>query len=390
MKKHIYVSTLCVFLIVGCSSSDDDNRIIRDDDSDATVLAGLESCEKSDISQTLLCGTAFATDGVTPLIGAEISLAESTKFTNASTNLTLRGIANDSMCLTDSRGEYACVLPASIDGTTTFLLSADGFNSSTFEVNIQPTQIANAPILSLEADSTVQWAVVPGVFDGVQVLLSQLKGCTLNDSIGNPWNAENSNPADARGSTDCESKGLRVLETDELDFYTDGSLDQFDALFINCNTDLSQDTEINDAIRQFNQNGNHVYFSDLSDFWLETIFPDQITFAGNSTGTASSLPATVVDENLAAVVGSDISLVFDFPAWTAIDSVSADSTVYIEADISELSTYDGIKPITVGFKPEGSNACVFFTSYHIEGASSGSDQELAIKYLVQNIGTVCT
>ena len=71
-------------------------------------------------------------------------------------------------------------------------------------------------------------------------------------------------------------------------------------------------------------------------------------------------------------------------------SVSPGSTVYIEADISELSDYDGIKPITVGFKPADSDACVFFTSYHIEGASSGSDQELAIKYLIQNISTVCT
>jgi len=63
--------------------------------------------------------------------------------------------------------------------------------------------------------------------------------------------------------------------------------------------------------------------------------------------------------------------------------------VYIEGDISEFTDYVGVKPITVGFKPTDTNACVFYTSYHIEGASVGSDQELAIKYLVQNINSVC-
>lgn len=355
-----------------------------------TVLAGLENCIQAESNQSLLCGTALAADGTTPLIGAQISLNDSASGVSSSPLITLRGIANDSQCITDFQGEYACVLPDGVNGMTAFSIDAEGFVRTTFQVSVQQGQISSVESQQLQADDTVQWAVVPGLYDGVQVLLAQLKGCTLNDDIGNPWNNNNPDPSGARGSTDCESKGLRVLEENETAFFTDGSLDQFDALFINCDADLSGDNAINTAIRDFNADGKHVYFSDLSDGWLEEIFPNQIQFAGNNTSLASSVPAQAVDANLAAVVGDTIDLVFDFSVWTAIDSVSSNSTVYIEADITDISDYEGVKPITVGFQPQNSAACVFFTSYHIEGASVGSDQELAMKYLIQNIGSVCT
>ncbi|MFK7856323.1 MAG: hypothetical protein AB8B79_19565 [Granulosicoccus sp.] len=355
-----------------------------------TVLAGLENCIQAESNQSLLCGTALAADGTTPLIGALITINDSASGVSSSSELTLRGIANDSQCITDFQGEYACVIPNSVNGMTTFSIDAEGFVRTTFQASVQQGQIATVESQQLQADDTVQWAVVPGLYDGVQVLLAQLKGCTLNDDIGNPWNNNNPDPSSARGSTDCESKGLRVLEENETAFFTDGSLDQFDALFINCDADLSANSAINTAIRDFNDDGKHVYFSDLSDVWLEELFPNQIEFAGNDTSSASSVPAQAVDANLAAVVGDTIDLVFDFSIWTAIDSVSSSSTVYIEADITDISGYDGVKPITVGFQPQGSSACVFFTSYHIEGASVGSDQELAMKYLIQNIASVCT
>jgi len=55
--------------------------------------------------------------------------------------------------------------------------------------------------------------VVPGIFDGVQVLLAELKGCTLTDPDGGMYTSAIV-PAQARGSADCENKGLIVLDTD--------------------------------------------------------------------------------------------------------------------------------------------------------------------------------
>ena len=73
----------------------------------------------------------------------------------------------------------------------------------------------------------------------------------------------------------------------------------------------------------------------------------------------------------------NINLVFDLPGRLAIDTVSEGSSVNIDGDISELSNYDGVIPIKAGFKPQDSDACVFFKSSHIEGASFGSEQELS-------------
>jgi hypothetical protein len=72
-----------------------------------------------------------------------------------------------------------------------------------------------------------------------------------------------------------------------------------------------------------------------------------------------------------------------------MDSVAAGVSTFIQGDISSLSPLTGTRPITVGWRDSSSTGCIFYTSYHIEGASTGAPQELAIKYLVQNVTTVC-
>jgi hypothetical protein len=242
----------------------------------------------------------------------------------------------------------------------------------------------------LAANSEAKWVVVPGLFDGVQVLLSQLKGCTLTNAEGDP--------AFARASEDCTSKGLLVL--DDLDptsetyvptFLTSGSLASYDALFVNCDADWSTTPGADAAIQAFSTNGGHLYFSDLSDLWLESAFPGNINFGGNLTEEGPPvISGDVVDANLAAVVGTPIELVFDLDAWTVTESVESFVTTYIQGDVTPLSNeVTGVRPITVGWTPSTASGCIFYTSYHVEGASTGAPQELAIKYLVQTIATVC-
>ncbi len=274
---------------------------------------------------------------------------------------------------------------------TEFVVAAEGFEDQTFTAEISmgtTSEVGEIPLMTVDPEE-ISWVVVPGAFDGVQVLLSQLKGCTLTNAEGDP--------ADSQASEDCTSKGLLVLdrfdtssETYVPAFLTSGALADYDALFVNCAADWGSTPGVNAAVQGFSGDGGDLYFSDLSDSWLSTAFPGAINFGGNNTTSGPPIPGNVVDAGLAAVVGTPIDLVFDLSVWTVMSSVEPFVTTYIEADVTPISSeVTGVRPITVGWRPASTSGCVFYTSYHIEGASTGAPQELAIKYLVQNTDTVC-
>ncbi len=257
-----------------------------------------------------------------------------------------------------------------------------------------PGAVTEAGSETLIGNTSNNWVVVPGSFDGVQVLLAQLKGCTLSDGDGNPFNSVTGYPEDARGSSDCESKGLLVLDdnassADDLSaFLSTNELLNYDSLFINCDANYAT-PQLNSLLNTFAEDGGHIYFSDLSSSWLTSAFPGKVNFAGNSTSTGT-IEADVTTTGLQSVVGNTMEVVFDLPVWSAIDSVASDVTTFVEGDITTLSsTYSGIHPITVGWRENSNTGCIFYSSYHIEGASQGSEQERAMKYLVQNIASVC-
>ena len=375
----------------GSSSSSNDENIAGGNTTN--TLAGLAECAAPNATQAVVCGRALATDGITPLINAEVSFVSgNSKLTNVNT-LAEKGIANPDKCLTDNTGDFVCLLPTDVSGTVTLKISLAGFDDSTFTADASIGNVTEAGNQTLVSNTNNKWVVVPGNYDGVQVLLSQLKGCTLNDSAGNPFDSATGSPQRARNSADCESKGLLVLSNDSTsenytpDFLVSDKLANYDSLFINCDANHSSPT-VNTALQTFINTGKHIYFSDLSDKWLTPAFPDKITFLGNNTSTGT-LPATVLSTGLQSIVGTNMEVKFDLSVWTAIDSVPADVTTFIEGDITPLSNYTGTHPIAIGWKNTTNSGCVFYTSYHIEGASQDSSQERAIKYLVQNISSVC-
>ncbi len=354
-----------------------------------TALPGKATCTPT-AGQGVVCGTVFATDGVTPLAGAEVRLSSGTA------NLATKGVEDATKCVADAAGDFACEVPAGQTGTLGFFIIFTGFDNKTFTADIVSDQVTNVGSQTMTASAAAKWVVVPGSFDGVQVLLAQLKGCTLNDIGGSPFDPATMDAAGARASEDCTNKGLLVL--DDLNtgsdtyiptFLTGSSLSTYDSLFVNCDADWSFEPNVDTSIQAFSNAGGHLYFSDLSDSWLSSAFPGAITFGGNNTSTGN-VSGDVVHAGLAAVVGDPINIVFDLPVWTVIDSVQSFVTTYIQGDVTAVSsTVTGVRPITVGWRPSSSSGCIFYTSYHIEGASTGAAQELAIKYLVQNVGTVC-
>jgi len=228
-------------------------------------------------------------------------------------------------------------------------------------------------------DITAKWLVVTGSWDGVQLLLSQIKGCTLTGDA--------TDPAGMTASAECTAVNLVVSLASDVatTFSSLSNLTPYSAVFINCGTDVS---DYSTVVQQYVAQGGHIYFSDLSDPGVTAAFPGKITYdatASTSTGTVS---ATVEYANLATYLGtSTIDVIFDLGGWSAMDSVASGVTTYIKGDTSAIGGKVDA-PLTVGWK-EGTGGCVFYTSYHIEGASTGSNQEKALKYLILNISSVC-
>jgi len=307
------------------------------------------------------------------------------------TSVNTKGVEDPSRCQTDSSGFFACLVPTGSTGNLTFTIIFTGFTNKTFDANINAGEATDAGAQNMEGGTTGQWAVIPGAFDGIQVLLAQLKGCTLSDGAGGAFDPATMLPATARASDECTAAGLFVVDDgDVATFLTGGTLSNYQSLFINCAADYSYVDGADAVLQEYNAAGGHIYFSDLADSWLTSAFPGVIIFAGYSTN-AGTISASVPYLPLATNVGDPIDIVFDLSAWAAIDDVPATTTTFIQGDISSITSYSGVHPITVGWRPDVSSGCVFYTSYHIEGAGTDTTipQVAAMKYLVQNISSVC-
>ena len=393
MKRIAVFAAVAVLALSACGGGDGPGP------EPGTAMPGLADCTvpAGETTKGVVCGQCVAADGTTPLSGAQVKLG--TPDANVALPLGTimgKGVEDSTKCVTDSQGDFACLVPAGTTGATDFFIEFEGFDDKTFNANISEGATTDAGKQAMSGDTSAKWAVVPGAYDGVQVLLAQLRGCTLEDGSGNPFDPATMPAEDARGSADCEAKGLLVLSDDFSSpnypptFIAAGGLAGYSSLFVNCSANYSYIDGVDAALQTFSTAGGHVYFSDLSDSWLTAAFPGKINFAGNAT-TEGTLTATVTYLPLASIVGDSIEIVFDEDIWTAIDTVETGVTTFIEGDISTLSSYTGVHPITVGWRPSSASGCVFYTSYHIEGAGAGTGtpQENAIKYLVQNIGSVC-
>lgn len=355
-------------------------------DTSATPLKGLASCATSE-GEAVICGTVFAADGTTPVVGTEIrqSPVLPTPTTTTTTNLSKvadlssKGVASATQCVTDNVGKFACAgIPET--GEFTFEVSGSGMSFS-FTTAVTVGAVTDAYGTTASASgTTTKWLVVQGIYDGVQLLLSQLKGCTLT---GN-----SASPASLTSSEDCTKANLVVVPATTLTTTFDAlsSISAFDFIFINAATDASKyATVLQDYVAQ----GGNVYFSDTADAGLTAAFPDQIIFGDDTETITGKVPAATVDSaDLAAFFGASfIEVAFSLPNWQPITSVASGVTTYISGDTSALGGTSAA-PITVGWK-HGSGGCILYTSYHTDGESKDTDQEEALKYLIQNIDTVC-
>ena len=140
-----------------------------DPDPGQSGISGLSECVAPNDDQAVVCGTVLANDGVTPLVNAEVTVVSS------SGRLAARGVANDDKCLTDGAGDYVCLLPSGVSGSVVLKVSLNGFDEQTFTTSVTKGETTETNSQTLTGNTSEKWVVIPGVFDGVQVLLSQLK-----------------------------------------------------------------------------------------------------------------------------------------------------------------------------------------------------------------------
>lgn len=387
MNHSLSVTGLCLLSILtfaACSTSSGTTQ------SAAVALQGLSSCEaQSDAG--VICGTVFAADGTTPVANATIEMVSASSSVSTLRGLTtdFRGLTADAdECLTDDVGAFACAVEG-CSGTTEFQVTGSLFSTAlTFSVTCtegEVTQVATSDTTATsEQTADVQWLVIPGAYDGIQLLLSDLKGCTLA--------GDEASPESLRGSDECEEAGLKVLDDSEVEtFLASEDLSVYQAIFANCGSTEPASDDISTALQAYVGDGGNMYFSDLTDSWLTALFPDLVTFPSNKNNTNSGTlaDASIEDTGLQVFLGSSadsqetLDIEFNLGVWTAIGSVTTGWTTYIEADVSSLASgLTGTRPITVGGPQE--DGCVFYTSYHVEAGGEGTDQETALKYLVLN------
>lgn len=344
---------------------------IIDNIESVTSLQSLESCSLPNPNASVVCGEVLAADAVTPIVGAEITLTD------------LASPDPNSNCLTNELGEYACQLPdTSANGTVNLSIDAAGFDTANQTITaIAGTVVISDAVVLQGTDEPEEaggqnWIVQTGEYDTVQSLLAQLKGCA--------------------SATNCVDKGMTI--TDSI---SQVELSPFDVAFINCGADAFDatfdDPFTEDAVgdfsryRDFVDAGGHLYLTDLEATVIEAIYPGKMQFkTGINVGTfTGAVQGQSVHTGLQSVIGPSFEIRFDLTLWTPITSIDTSVTTFIEADITNVSEEVGVHPITIGFRPSPESGCVFFSSYHIEGESTGSAQELAMKYLVQNVNELC-
>jgi len=135
-------------------------------------------------------------------------------------------------------------------------------------------------------------------------------------------------------------------------------------LFVNCGTPDRVDPTV---LAEFVRSGGCLYASDHADDVVNRAFPNLFTFGGR-TGHAGPVTAAVVDPELAAVVGRDITVHFDMGAWTVLHRCEGDTLLRATS-----GAYSGLPVMAYAEYGAGS---VFYTCFHNRAQASEQEKRL--------------
>lgn len=389
-----------------------------------TALEGLDSCVAV-AGDCVICGTAYAPDGRTPIVGAAVEQVVSPALSAPESDHERRSltklVADSTQCVTDNTGAFAC---GGIAVGSSVSVEIDGSGCAfTFDV---PASCGTGGIFHVPAANTTatsgtcigrKYAVVTGTYDSIESILARILSCgtvtegeleegtecaqiELIDAFGT-----NPNTALTRilGVPDGSYPSLKdLMENPRLT----EALALFDGIFFNCGMDESyyDDPTVQAALRTYVENGGNLYLSDWAASYLERIWPSAIAFYGlapHQDGNVNEMqPVTVADSELlgwlrsAGIIGpasADFNVNFDLPSWVVMTGVGVGTDAIITARNLPNGPFDipilpaTSIPITVDFA--SGSGCVFYTSYHnepYEAVSPDAPQSRVLEYLVLN------
>lgn len=246
---------------------------------------------------------------------------------------------DDAWVVTQDHGCFVFDLPA---GTQTLEIDR-GRYTATVEVTVVEGESVDIGAIGLDSD--VQMAVVYGKYDNVGELVGHLG---------------------------VEYQGLSELD----EVFED--LDDYDAIFVNCGgggagTDL-QTLELRAWVEQ----GGTLYVSDWEWELFEAVVPEAVDFREDPRiGEAGTLSATILDRNIAAMLGSETaSVAFDLPSWAVIDGVDQ-ATPLVQASVDGRQ-----RPLAVSHAV--GDGRVIFTSFHNE-AQMTKDMQTILYSLILSL-----
>jgi hypothetical protein len=147
-------------------------------------------------------------------------------------------------------------------------------------------------------------------------------------------------------------------------------LRRYDAVFVNCHRDL-QGFRHGQAIAQYVAEGGVLYASDYACDVVQAAFPRMLDFgfSGVFALWGETVNATVVDPTLADVVGTQVRLHFDLPAWRHVAAWHQPCRVYLTAN-----SLGSQRALLVSFAY--GRGFVVYTAFHNKAQPSATERRL--------------
>lgn len=256
-------------------------------------------------------------------------------------------------------------------GTHTVHVEKGSFSTS-FDVTLEEpglTELVEEECLQPES---VKIAVVTGQYDHIQTYL---------DEMGVEYDLYN-------GISGSEYLNQLLLDT--------AKMAEYDIIFLNCGISdgwFSQKGTVGNNIKEYVEGGGSIYSSDWAHYFFEAAFTDALDFHGNDDnvndariGKSTHVPATVLDANMIAIIGSSSAdLNYNLGSWVIADTAKSTVDVLIRGNAPIDPWYGGgtvsNAPLAVRFEKGGT---ALYTTFHNE-AQATIDMEALLEEIILSL-----
>jgi hypothetical protein len=299
-----------------------------------TFAAGCDSADVEPQTGTVT-GTLFYPDGVTPLGGATVTLADA-QLMRPGPGQEVKAM-DAPQARTDSEGRFTL---DRVPAGEQLLVARRGLFEVSFTVAVSPGAVVEAPPQTIEQVGAL--ASIPGNYDSMQEI-----GAELNIEI------------------DVVNASL----FDDLE-----AASAYGMIFLNCATQISGTDRRANALA-YMQNGGTLYASDLSGGTASALVEGLQTGSG---GTGSqTITAEVTFDDLEDAIGrSEVTITYNLSGWHRIQEAPAGT---VELLRGTRAGQDEPEPLAVVI-PVGAGQLVFTTFHNTAGLEE--DQREALRFMI--------